>query len=86
MSRFAPPSLRPILAPDSLILTRLKEGRSANLDIPHTAFVAGADMMVRPPTSAGQLHGAEVITLPHVGHNEILYHARVFEELGRLLA
>jgi hypothetical protein len=55
------------------------------MHIPHTAFIAGADVMVRPAQSAGHLPGAEVITLPKVGHNEIIYHPRVFEELGRVL-
>ena len=64
-----PGSLGRALRPGSDILAKLPRVSR----VPHVAIVAGADTVV--PLSSAAAHGAEVHTLPSVGHNEILFHA-----------
>lgn len=65
-----PGSLGRALRPGSDIVASLnRESR-----VPHVSIIAGADTVVVPLSSAAA-HGAEVHTLPGVGHNEVLFHA-----------
>jgi len=82
-ARWAPAGLRDALRQDGPVLGRLN---SRTADLRSFAVVAGEDRLVVPPTSAGGMPGAEVITVPGVGHNEIIYHPRVYHEVVRVLA
>lgn len=70
------------LSPRSLLLARLREGARAFAMVPHTSLVAGADLLVTPPSSAVFPCGSTV-TLDDVGHNGMLFDSRVADEVCR---
>lgn len=85
---FVPGALASALRPGSSTLEGL--GTTVEIDetaIPHTAVVALADTMVTPPRSAGTVDGARVVEFAGLGHNELLFdarvHALVVDELSR---
>jgi len=47
--------------------------------VPHTALIAGRDTMVTPPSSAGAVERAQVLTFADLGHNELLFDPRVYD-------
>lgn len=67
------------LDPQSPLLRRLRVG-AATLDVPHFTLLAGGDNVVRPPL-AHALPGSEVVVLPDLGHNTLLFD----EEAARLV-
>ena len=79
-----PGSIAAALRPGSAVLRRLAAGR-ARAAVPHVAIVAGADRMCTPPSSAAALEGAEVHWLDDLGHNALLYDARVHELVTRAI-
>ena len=83
-ARYKPGSVAAALCPGSPVLRRLAE-RRAEHDIPHAAIVAGGDRMCRPPESAAKLPDADVHWFDGLGHNEILYDARVLDLVAELL-
>jgi pimeloyl-ACP methyl ester carboxylesterase len=76
-ARFAPGSLGAALRPGSVVVERLKAGRSTCEHIPHVSLVAGRDRMCSPPESAASLESAEVVWIDDLGHNELLFDERV---------
>lgn len=72
-ARWVPGPLGKTLRPGSPWLRRL--GDSAG-DIPHLAIVGGGDRLV-PPESAAAVRNARVERFEGLGHNELLYDARV---------
>jgi pimeloyl-ACP methyl ester carboxylesterase len=85
-ARIAPGPLREALLPGSPVVQRLAAGRARAARIAHTAFVAGADLMVTPPASAAALPGAEVRWFDGVGHNAILFERAVHDAVVDALA
>ena len=83
-ARNKPGSIAAALRPGSPVIRRLERLR-AQRDVPHAAIVAGSDRMCRPPESAAQLPDAEVHWFDELGHNEILYDARVLDLVAELL-
>lgn len=89
-ARIAPGPLRHALLPGSAVVRRLAAGRSRAAGVAHTALVAGADLMVTPPSSAAAIEGARVKWFDDLGHNAMLYapevHAEVLAALGEEVA
>jgi triacylglycerol esterase/lipase EstA (alpha/beta hydrolase family) len=84
-ARFGFGPLARALVPESEVIARLAAGRHRASGIPHTTIVAGRDRMVTPPASAAQLDDATVIWFDELGHNAMLYDARVHDAVCRLL-
>lgn len=74
-------SLLDAIRPEGQVVERLREGRARAARVVHTAIVAGADRMVTPPESAASLEDAAIHWLEGLGHNEMLFDARVFEHV-----
>ncbi len=85
-ARMAIGPLRRVLLPGSLVLRRLSVGRERASRIAHTAFVAGADLMVTPPESAAAIDDASVRWFDELGHNGLLYDRGVHDALIDALA
>lgn len=85
LPRVAPVPVASVLRPGSPVLSRLAAGRDRARHLPHVAVVAGQDGMVTPPSSAAALEDAEVAWLDDLGHNEMLFDARVHEIVVRAL-
>lgn len=84
-ARIAPGPLRHALLPGSAVVRRLAAGRHRASRVAHTALVAGADLMVTPPSSAAAVEGARVRWFDDLGHNAMLYAREVHDEvLGAL--
>lgn len=83
-ARSKPGAVAAALRPNSPVLRQL-ERRRAEIDVPHAALVAGGDRMCVPPESAAKLTDAEVHWFDGLGHNEILYDARVLDLVAELL-
>jgi len=79
-----PGSIAAALRPGSPIITRLSRGR-ASVAVPHVAIVAGADRLCMPPESAAAVDDAEVHWLHDLGHNAMLYDARVHDLVARAM-
>jgi len=84
-ARFSPGRLGAALRPESALVRRLAERRNVARDIPHVAIVAGADMMVTPPSSAAAIDGADVIWFPSLGHNALLFDRHVHDAVANAL-
>lgn len=67
------------LDPQSPLLRRLRID-AATLGIPHLSILAGGDNVVRPPLMHA-LPGSDVVVLPDLGHNTLLFD----EEAARLV-
>ena len=78
-ARIAPGPLGGVLLPGSAVVRRLQAGRARAGEVSHVALVAGADMMVSPPSSAAAIEGAEVRWFAELGHNGMLYDRSVHE-------
>jgi len=78
-ARIAPGPLRRALLPGSDVVRRLASGRNRAGDVRHTALVAGADVMVTPPSSAAAITDAEVRWFEGLGHNAMLFDRRVHD-------
>lgn len=78
-ARLALGPVRSVLSPRSPVLSRLAASRASAEGVVHTALVAGADLMIRPPASAAALSGADVRWFDDVGHNEMLFHDAVHD-------
>ncbi|MCZ7684360.1 MAG: hypothetical protein M5U28_38550 [Sandaracinaceae bacterium] len=84
-ARIAPGPLRHALLPGSAVVRRLAAGRHRAASVAHTALVAGADLMVTPPSSAAAVEDARVRWFDDLGHNAMLYAREVHDEvLGAL--
>lgn len=78
-ARIAPGPLRSALLPGSTVVRRLAAGRARAAGVAHTALVAGADLLVSPPSSAAAIEDARVRWFEDLGHNAMLYDARVHQ-------
>lgn len=67
------------IRPGSVQLRTLEAGAHRVAHVPHVAVVAARDRMILPATSAAALPRAHVTWMHDLGHNEILFDARVFE-------
>lgn len=79
-------SLSPLsheLSPSSSLLSRLRDPSLSARHVPHTSFVAAGDVLV-PPASAAFVHG-DVHVVEGVGHNALLFHDGVAEQVARLI-
>lgn len=76
-AKLAAGPLRQVLLPGSAVVRRLAAGRSRAAAVEHVAYVAGADLMVTPPSSAAALEDARVRWFDELGHNAMLYDPRV---------
>lgn len=85
-ARIAPGPLRSALLPNSAVVRRLAAGRDRAAGIAHTALVAGADLMITPPSSAAAIAGADVRWFDELGHNAMLYDREVTEAVVRALS
>ena len=74
LANLFPSKLARAMRPGSEVL----ESLSTPMTLPHLAIVAGRDAMVLPPSSAA-LPSASVKWLHDVGHNEILFDARMHD-------
>lgn len=74
-----------ILSPTSEVLHQLRHGRAQAEDVTHVAFVAGADRMIAPPSSAGAIEHATVTWFDAVGHNAMLYDEEVMARVVRTI-
>lgn len=85
-ARLAAGPLRQVLLPGSAVVRRLAAGRTRAEGVAHSAYVAGADLMVTPPSSAAAIEDARVRWFDDLGHNAMLYdrevHAGVIDELA----
>lgn len=84
-ARMVPGALASAIRPGSPVLQRLRETRHRTLHIPHFAIVAGEDFMVTPPSSAAAVEDAAIHWFPDLGHNEMLYDARIRDLVTDLL-
>lgn len=84
-ARVVPGTLASALRPGSPVIEQLRATRHRTLNIPHVAIVAGEDFMVTPPSSAAAVEGAVVHWYPDLGHNEMLYDARIRDLVTKLL-
>jgi triacylglycerol lipase len=82
-ARFAPGSLGAAIRPGSRVLETLRTGRERASQVRHVAVVAGLDRMISPPSSAGDLHDAELHVIADLGHNEALFDPRVLDIVAR---
>lgn len=80
-ARIAPGPLRRVLLPGSAVVRRLASGRARAASVAHTSLVAGADMLVSPPSSAAAIEDARIRWFPDLGHNGMLYDRDVHEEV-----
>lgn len=80
-ARIAPGPLRHALLPRSAVVRRLAAGRDRAANVEHTALVAGADLMVSPPSSAAAIENARVKWFDGLGHNAMLYAREVHDEV-----
>lgn len=78
-ARIAPGPLRSALLPGSAVVRRLAAGRDRAGSVAHTALVAGADLMITPPSSAAAIERAQVRWFDELGHNAMLYDRGVHE-------
>jgi pimeloyl-ACP methyl ester carboxylesterase len=83
--RLLPAGPATALRPSSPVLERLARRHAERPDVRHVAIIAGADRLCNPPESAGALSGAEVHRFEGVGHNEIIFDARVHDVITRHL-
>lgn len=67
--------------PEGEVIATLRRGRAKASQVVHTAIVAGADRMITPKESAAALDDATVHWIEGLGHNEMLFDARVFEHV-----
>ena len=74
-------SLTRAIQPESDVVRALRAGRAKASRVLHTAVVAGADRMVTPPESAAAIEDAHVHWVDGLGHNEMLFDARVYEHV-----
>lgn len=75
-ARLLPATAGRDIAPDSDLLRRLAARAAETAHVPHLSIVAGGDSVVDGPAA---LPIGEVWVVPAVGHNALLYHARVAE-------
>jgi triacylglycerol lipase len=73
------------LRPGSPIIERLSRRPPEVIAIPHVSIVAGADRFCRPARSAA-LEDAAVVWFDDLGHNEMLYDARVLDAVSRAIS
>lgn len=66
------------IRPGSKHLKTLDAGAHRVAHLPHVAIVAARDRMILPPSSAAAVPRAQVTWMHDLGHNEILFDARVF--------
>ncbi len=78
-ARIAPGPLRSALLPGGTVVRRLAAGRARAAAVAHTALVAGANLMVTPPSSAAAIADARVLWFDELGHNGMLYDDEVTE-------
>jgi triacylglycerol lipase len=76
-ARLAAGPLRQVLLPGSAVVRRLASGRERAASVEHTAYVAGADLMITPPSSAAAIENARVRWFDELGHHAMLYDPRV---------
>lgn len=76
LARWVPVELARELSPGSPLLARLSEPARQPRNVRHTSFVAERDAVVVPPMSAAFPFG-EVIVVPDVGHNGMLFEPSV---------
>lgn len=76
-ARLAAGPLRQVLLPGSAVVRRLAAGRARAAGVAHAAYVAGADLMITPPSSAAAIEDARVRWYDDLGHNAMLYDSRV---------
>lgn len=82
IARWVPTALARELEPGSALLTRLVDPTRQPRGVVHTSFVAERDAVVLPPMSAAFPHG-EIIVVPEVGHNGMLFHEDVADDVVR---
>jgi triacylglycerol esterase/lipase EstA (alpha/beta hydrolase family) len=85
-ARIAPGPLRSALLPKSAVVRRLAAGRHRAAGVAHTALVAGADLMISPPSSAAAIADADVRWFDDLGHNGMLYDREVTEVVVQALS
>ncbi len=70
------------ISPGSRLLSQLRE-RRAERQLPHLSFVAGHDAVV---TEYAALPGDEVVEVPHLGHNALLFDEGVATRVAQAIA
>lgn len=78
-ARIALGPLRSALLPQSAVVRRLMASRPRASGVAHTALVAGADLMVTPPSSAAAVDDARVRWFDDLGHNAMLFDESVHD-------
>ena len=68
------------------MVRRLREGESLLRRVPHRAAVAGLDHLVTPPESAAAAPAVQVLHLPDVTHNALLFRSEVAHLLDATVA
>lgn len=69
------------IGPDSPLLERIRTD-ARGPSIPHLSIVPGADALSRDPVSHA-LPGAEVVVIPNIGHNTVLYDRDAIEQVEK---
>ncbi len=72
-----PGALAEALRPGGWLVARLREREEVLRRIPHRVAVAGLDHLVTPPRSAAAVPAREVLHLPEVTHNALLFRSEV---------
>ena len=81
-----PGPLAEALRPEGWVVRRLREGEGLLHRVPHRAAVAGLDHLVTPPESAAAAPAVQVLRLPDVTHNALLFRPEVAHLLDATVA